>query len=140
MAIGGRGSNSGVGFGSSSSTGSVSYSTAFQSQPVDLRCKAMGHRVVEGSALLQYVDGVIVAFCEVCGDRVELAEVPAGNLKALVEDLITQLAATEDFSMELVGCLLGTEERVMKYWEELDQLTASLRLALEIVKQRWPAE
>lgn len=116
------------------STSNPTYPTAPPSAPT--RCQTVGHRVVSDEDVIQYRDGVTVAYCGECGDRIQFGILPMGILAPQAKDLVDRVASGEesdDLLAEYAALLEHAQEAGARYAELLD----SLALLAGLVQQKW---
>lgn len=92
-----------------------------------LQCQVKGHLVGPDDEVLEYRDGIGIAHCVVCDDRIQIARIPLGLLNPWAKDLVQRLASRPD--AETRQDFQRLVEQVAQVEERLEDLRSSLDLA-----------
>ena len=90
----------------------------------------MGH-VVEEKAV-EYYDGVVVAHCSRCGDRIILPSIPGGVSFLRIQTLLGAVMGLDEQTVELPGFDLGS---IMELLVELREAIENEMFAVEEAKR-----
>lgn len=91
----------------------------------------LGH--VVGPELSEYLDGVIVGYCEECQARIVLPRIPGGVVIKRLEALANVLMSISDFSPEERSSQLEwASSELLAVEEELEESKAALETALQL--------
>lgn len=95
---------------------------------------AGGHRV--DGEFVEYIDGILVASCDLCGSRIVFNQAPGGSNAKKIEGLLLELSQTDEFSEEQLELLADLASQIQEEAEALDRSLQLLVLAQEVVRTR----